>query len=154
MSFGGERLWSCQWCTDGHPGARNDKSIVRFDKYVMEIKDGNILGDYKFSLLDGTGAARVLLGGYARKGKRGKVYRSYRRGHAAGALAVTPDGCAARCGVPTAAIISEPGGGASTLAATRPDTKKTARRGGSKVIEREVGGVLWVGGAGYRLHSG
>ena len=65
-----------------------------------------------------------------KNGERGKGYRNYRRGQAAGALAGTPDGYAARCGVltaePTSVLV-----GAYKLAATVPDTRKDARRGGS-----------------------
>ena len=65
-----------------------------------------------------------------KNGERGKGYRNYRRGQAAGALAGTLDGYAARCGVLTAEPTSVLAG-AYKLAATVPDTRKAARRGGS-----------------------
>jgi hypothetical protein len=78
----------------------------------------------------------------ARNGETVKGYRNYRRGQAAGALVGTPDGYAARCGVLTAELTSVLAG-AYKLAATAPDTRKAARR--ESVMERAVGGVLWLG---------
>lgn len=42
--------------TNGHPGARNDKTIVKTDEFVQALKCGDVLGDVKFVLyrLDGT----------------------------------------------------------------------------------------------------
>ena len=67
-----------------------------------------------------------------KNGERGKGYRNYRRGQAAGALADTPDGYAARCGVLTAEPTSVLAG-AHKLAATVPDTRR--RLQGAGVVE-------------------
>ncbi len=38
--------------TSGHPGSYNDKTVVLYDDFVMDIKRGNILTDYEFELLE------------------------------------------------------------------------------------------------------
>ena len=37
--------------TEGHPGVRNDKTIVKFDGFMSSIHDGNLYGDISFELL-------------------------------------------------------------------------------------------------------
>ena len=43
---------SCRvlYISAGHPGSRNDKTIVRTDKLVMELKDKQILQDVEYKL--------------------------------------------------------------------------------------------------------
>jgi hypothetical protein len=36
--------------TQGHPGARNDKTIVKFDGFVTSINNGDLYGDVPYSL--------------------------------------------------------------------------------------------------------
>jgi hypothetical protein len=59
------------FCSQGHPGARNDKKIVLYDEYVMGLKDKTNLADFKFELRtrDGgtvqrEGAWLIVDGGY------------------------------------------------------------------------------------------
>jgi hypothetical protein len=52
------------WVTDGHPGARNDRSIVRFDEYVMAIKNKDILSEYSFWLKGSDGVEVEQRGAY------------------------------------------------------------------------------------------
>ena len=40
----------CLHISAGHPGSRNDKTIVKTDKLVMDLKDKKILQDVKFEL--------------------------------------------------------------------------------------------------------
>jgi hypothetical protein len=35
-----------------HPGARNDKTIVRYDKHMMSIKNKELYSDVEFQLYD------------------------------------------------------------------------------------------------------
>ena len=41
--------------TSGHPGARNDKTIIRFDEFMMGVHEGTFLSDVEFELLDEDG---------------------------------------------------------------------------------------------------
>lgn len=41
--------------TEGHPGARNDKTIVRFDGFVTQIHNGELYADVPYQLLDDHG---------------------------------------------------------------------------------------------------
>jgi hypothetical protein len=41
--------------TQGHPGARNDKTIVRFDGFVSSLHEGEIYGDIKYKLSNSNG---------------------------------------------------------------------------------------------------
>ena len=36
--------------TEGHPGSRNDKTIVKIDGFVSSIHDGSLYGDIPFKL--------------------------------------------------------------------------------------------------------
>ena len=47
--------------TRGHPGSWNDKTVVLFDDFLMDIKRGKILQDNEFGLLErrSDGVARV-----------------------------------------------------------------------------------------------
>lgn len=38
--------------TRGHPARWNDKTLALFDELIMKIKNGTILSDYEFSLLE------------------------------------------------------------------------------------------------------
>ena len=51
-------------CTDGHPGARNDKSIVGFDKFIMGLKNREILADFPFTLRSAEGCDVQMRGAY------------------------------------------------------------------------------------------
>jgi hypothetical protein len=50
--------------TQGHPGARNDKTIVKFDGFVTSIHNGEVYAEVTFTLLDADGAERVEKGLY------------------------------------------------------------------------------------------
>jgi len=58
--------------TVGHPGARNDKSIVRYDKFVQDVKEKKVLNvSYELDTPDGGvvtehGAYGIVDGGYHR----------------------------------------------------------------------------------------
>jgi hypothetical protein len=41
--------------TEGHPGARNDKTIVKFDGFVTKIHNGELYADVPFDLVDKEG---------------------------------------------------------------------------------------------------
>ena len=41
--------------TNGHPGSLNDKTLVMYDEFVLGIKNGSILDDYEFELLERRG---------------------------------------------------------------------------------------------------
>jgi Plant transposon protein len=41
--------------TTGHPSRWNDKTLSHFDVFIKSIKDGNILADHQFSLLERNG---------------------------------------------------------------------------------------------------
>jgi len=45
--------------TSGHPGSFNDKTVVLYDDFVMDIKRGHILNDYEFELVEMNGGAVV-----------------------------------------------------------------------------------------------
>jgi hypothetical protein len=51
------------FCTNGHPGTRNDKTICRFDEYLMALHQGKILSDVEF-ILSGNGTDTSHRGGY------------------------------------------------------------------------------------------
>ena len=54
-------------CTAGHPGARNDKTIVKFDEFITKINDGNLYKDEEFQVytdVDGTLSRTSLKGLY------------------------------------------------------------------------------------------
>ena len=38
------------YISTGHPGSRNDKTIVKTDKLVMDLKNVKILQDFEFKL--------------------------------------------------------------------------------------------------------
>ena len=38
------------YISTGHPGSRNDKTIVKTDKLVMDLKEKKILQDVEFKL--------------------------------------------------------------------------------------------------------
>ena len=38
--------------TTGHPGSFNDKTVVMYNEFITDIKNGNILEDYEFELLE------------------------------------------------------------------------------------------------------
>lgn len=42
----GREIWGT---TSGHPGSFDDKSVVLFDDFVMDIKRGDILSDYELT---------------------------------------------------------------------------------------------------------
>lgn len=50
--------------TQGHPGARNDKTIVKFDGFVTAIHDGSLYKDVTFDLLDEEGMSHQQKGLY------------------------------------------------------------------------------------------
>ena len=50
--------------TQGHPGARNDKTIVKFDGYVTSIHDRKLYQNETFELLDEEGVPRLQTGLY------------------------------------------------------------------------------------------
>ena len=50
--------------TQGHPGARNDKTIVKFDCFVTSLHDGKLYNDVTFDLLDKDGVAKQQKGLY------------------------------------------------------------------------------------------
>jgi Plant transposon protein len=41
--------------TTGHPSRWNDKTLAHFDTFIKSIKDGNIMADHQFSLLERNG---------------------------------------------------------------------------------------------------
>jgi Plant transposon protein len=41
--------------TEGHPGARNDKTIVKFDGFVTKLHDGELYADVPFDIMDNQG---------------------------------------------------------------------------------------------------
>ena len=41
--------------TPGNPGSFNDKTLILFDTFIKDIKNGTILGDYEFELLETRG---------------------------------------------------------------------------------------------------
>ena len=51
-------------CTQGHPGARNDKTIVKFDGFVSSIHDGTLYSDVEYELLDEEGVPKPQKGAY------------------------------------------------------------------------------------------
>lgn len=50
--------------TQGHPGARNDKTIVKFDGFVTALHDGTLYNDVVYDLLDKDGVPRQQKGLY------------------------------------------------------------------------------------------
>jgi len=46
--------------TDGHPARWNDKTIVRFDKIAMGLKNGTILSDFIFELYDYNSSGEII----------------------------------------------------------------------------------------------
>ena len=50
--------------TIGHPGCRNDKTIVKFDGFVTAIHDGKIYKDVPFNMVDCKGVVREEKGLY------------------------------------------------------------------------------------------
>ena len=50
--------------TQGHPGARNDKTIVKFDGFVTAINDGTLYNDIPFDLVDKDGVISQQKGLY------------------------------------------------------------------------------------------
>ena len=42
--------WRVLYISTGHPGSRNDKTIVKMDKLVMDLKNVKILQDVEFKL--------------------------------------------------------------------------------------------------------
>lgn len=50
--------------TQGHPGARNDKTIVKFDGFVTDIHEGRLYQNENFELLDVDGVPRLQKGLY------------------------------------------------------------------------------------------
>jgi Plant transposon protein len=50
--------------TQGHPGARNDKTIVKFDGFVTSINNGDLYGDVPYSLTTEDGSEIQLKGLY------------------------------------------------------------------------------------------
>ena len=37
-------------CTTGHPGARNDKTIVKFDEFITKINEDNLYKDEEYEI--------------------------------------------------------------------------------------------------------
>ena len=50
--------------TQGHPGARNDKTIVKFDGFVTALHDDTLYNDVVYDLLDKDGVPRQQKGLY------------------------------------------------------------------------------------------
>lgn len=46
--------------TDGHPARWNDKTIVRFDKIAVGLKNGTLLNDYIFELYDYNSKGEII----------------------------------------------------------------------------------------------
>ena len=51
-----------QACTKSFWGARNDKTIVRYDKHIMDLKNGVTYGNIEFELLDLDGVSQKRKG--------------------------------------------------------------------------------------------
>lgn len=47
--------------TRGHPGSFNDKTVVMYDDFIMDIKQGHIFSDYEFKLLEHCGEEIVAV---------------------------------------------------------------------------------------------
>lgn len=50
--------------TEGHPGARNDKTIVKFDGFVTKIHQGELYADIPYNLVDNEGNIKEEKGLY------------------------------------------------------------------------------------------
>ena len=46
--------------TTGHPSRWNDQTLVRFDKFVTGIKDGTILDDVEFELMEKNDEGKIV----------------------------------------------------------------------------------------------
>lgn len=53
------RSGRCLHISAGHPGSRNDKTIVRTDKLVMDLKDNKILQDVEYKLFKASTSASI-----------------------------------------------------------------------------------------------
>ena len=51
-------------CTEANYGADNDKSVVYFDKYVMDVHEKVLFGDVRFNLMDAAGQMQTEIGAY------------------------------------------------------------------------------------------
>ena len=54
-------------CTTGHPGARNDKTIVKFDEFITKINEDNLYKDEEYEIytrVDGVLSRSLVKGIY------------------------------------------------------------------------------------------
>ena len=51
-------------CSKGFPGSNNDKTIVRFDTFVTDIKENRMYEDVEFPVLNENGVEVMLKGLY------------------------------------------------------------------------------------------
>ncbi len=47
--------------TVGHPGSRNDKTIIQFDKYVQGLRSGTLYPDKQFNVFNERGRLVISL---------------------------------------------------------------------------------------------
>ena len=50
--------------TKGGPGRWNDQTMVRFDQFISGIRDGNVLEDVEFELLERDGNGDIITAKY------------------------------------------------------------------------------------------
>lgn len=50
--------------TEGHPARWNDKTLVKFDRFVMNLKNGAVLQDFTFQLYDRDGDGNIIRKSY------------------------------------------------------------------------------------------